>query len=217
MSNALFRAAQVLAGAGVDGDDFADADERRHGDLQAGLQHGRLVLGGGGGALHGRLGLDHLQLDRRRQLEAQRLAFVEDHVGLGVFLHVGHQLADQVGLQRVLVAGFDVHEDVAVAVLVDVFHLTLFQVGLLDLVVGLDAAVQDVAGLQVLELEGEDGPPVAGRVQVAVHHVLELAVVADDDHPLADLAEFDRCHENLRLSMTFAVPANGQGSTSAEG
>ena len=29
------------------------------------------------GALHGRLGLDHLELDRRRQFQVERLALVE--------------------------------------------------------------------------------------------------------------------------------------------
>src|SRR5581483_3136086 len=54
----LVRATQVLAVAGVDLDDVADADERRDRHLQPGLGDRRLVLGGGRRPLQRRVGLD---------------------------------------------------------------------------------------------------------------------------------------------------------------
>src|SRR5262249_10148761 len=93
---------------------------------------------------------------------------------------------------------------------IDVLHLALVEVGLLDLVLRPDAVDGYRTGLKILELELQDRPPVPGRVQVAVHHVIELAVLADEDHALADLTVFDRSHDNLRLqyhpTSTLADP-----------
>src|SRR5262249_30331683 len=94
-----------------------------------------------------------------------------------------------------------VHEDVAVAVLVDVLHVALVEVSLLDLAVGVDLVLGDGPRLEALELELELGAPVPRRVEVAVHDVVELAVLADDDHALADLTVFDRSHDKPPSAM----------------
>ena len=49
-------------------------------------------------------------------------------------------------------------------------------------------------GLQVPHLELEDGPPVPGRVQVAVEALVELPVLADEDHALANVDVLDVGH-----------------------
>jgi hypothetical protein len=144
----------------------------------------------------------HRQLDRRRQLDADRLVLVKHHLGFFVLLEVVDQVADPLAVEVDLVVGLLVHEDVVVALLVEVLHLALVEVGLLDLVVGPEALGDDGAGLEVLELEVEDGAPVPGRVEVAVDDLPELAVLADDDHALAHLAVFDGGHRSVSPAGT---------------
>src|SRR2546421_376383 len=110
----LFGTAEVFAGTGVDRHEVADVDERRDGNLEAGLGDGRLVLGSG-----------------RRPLNRP-------------------------------------------------------------------------SGLEVLELQVEDGSPVARRDEFTVHHGIKLPIVADEDHALASIAIVDRGHKTLRTS---GIPA----------
>src|SRR3954447_5791636 len=70
-------AALVLARLGVDADDVPGVDERRHRDDDAGLAGRRLGLRRRRGALDAGRGVDHLEIDRRGQLDADRIAFVE--------------------------------------------------------------------------------------------------------------------------------------------
>lgn len=165
-----------------------------HRHLDAGFQGGGLELRGGRRPLDRGLGLHDLEFHGGRQFQADRLALVEDDLRLAALLHVEHLVADPFPVQGDLVVRLGVHEDVAVAVLVDVVHLPLVQVSLLDLVLGADPVHGDGAGLEILQLQLQDGPPVAGGVQIPVNHGVELAVVADDDHSLADLTVFDRSH-----------------------
>ena len=67
----------------------------------AGLERGGLDLVGGGRALDGRHGLDDLQVDRLRQLDADRLLAVE----LDLDGHLGLQKADRVAEQLRPAAG----------------------------------------------------------------------------------------------------------------
>src|SRR5262249_62382175 len=85
-------------------------------------------------------------------------------------------------------------------VLVKVLHVASLQIGLFDLVFGMDALVVDEPGLQVLELEAELGGQVARRLEIAIDDVVELLVLADDHHALAHFAVLDRSHET---SVTF--------------
>jgi hypothetical protein len=73
----LARAFEILAGPGVDADDFVLRDER--GDLHdgAGLELGGLVDVGDRRALELGLGLDDLEVDRGGQLDFERAAVEE--------------------------------------------------------------------------------------------------------------------------------------------
>src|SRR5262249_43553289 len=98
--------------------------------------------------------------------------------------------------QRVLVIRLGVHEDVVFPLLVEVLEVFLLQEGDLDLVLRADAVEGDGPRLEVLELELEDGPPIARGVQVPVEALVELPVVADQHHAFADIHVFDRRHNH---------------------
>src|SRR5262249_30672883 len=115
-----------------------------------------------------------------------------------VLLEVKDGVADPVFAEGDLVVGLFVHEDVVVAVLVQVLELARLQVGDLDLVFGFEPPRRHRAGLEVLQLQVDVRAPAAGRVQIAIDDEVELAVVADDDLALANVAVVDRCHEALR-------------------
>ena len=128
---------------------------------------------------------------------------MERDLGVVVLFEVENQVADPLLAERDLVVVFLVHEDVAVAVFVEVLHVARVEVGLLDLVFGVDALVGDEARLEVFQLEAQLGRQVARRLEIAVQHLAELALF-DDDHAAA---EFDVCngrHESLRLLIHLA-------------
>src|SRR5207302_4312297 len=70
------------------------------------------------------------------------------------------------------------------------------EVGLLDLVLGVDADLVDEAGLEALELEGQLGGQVTGGAQLAVHALIQLTILADDHHALADVDVQNRGHDS---------------------
>ena len=77
-----------------------------------------------------------------------------------------------------LVVGGVVHEDVVLAVAVEVLHLPLVDDGLLELLVGPVGAVDDGAGADVLQLGADEGAALARL------HVLELD---DGEEPLGEV------------------------------
>src|SRR5262249_10545373 len=85
----------------------------------------------------------------------------------------------------------------------------LVEVGQLDLVVGVDPAHGDRAGLEVLQLELEDGAPVPGVVEVPIDDDLQPAALADQDHPLADLDVCDRRHPAPPADLRLHRRASG--------
>src|SRR5579883_64966 len=195
----LLGTAKIFAGARINLDDFADTDEGRHCDFQAGFQRGWFVLSGGRRALDGRFGLDHLQLDRRWQFQADRFPVVERDLGVLVLFEIENHFAGQFRAQGDLVVSLLVHEHVVVALFVEVLHWAFVEVRQLDFIIRPETPGRHGARLQVFELQVQNGAPVSRRVQVAVHHGVELAVFTDDDHALSHLAVVDRGHTFLRL------------------
>src|SRR6185436_14356988 len=114
------RSLQVLGLAGIHADDLALLDERRDLDDGAGLERGGLVHVGDGRALERRLGLDHLELDRERHFDGDRAALVELDLADRVLLEPLAVLAEERLVERHLLEVLLVHEDVRVAVLVEV-------------------------------------------------------------------------------------------------
>src|SRR5262249_16381210 len=179
------------------------------------------VLGGGGGTFDRWLGVRNLKLYGCRKVKRNRLAFVQDDVGLVALLHVEHEVPDPLAGQRHLIVGVGVHENEATNFVVDVLDFAVVQVGLLDLVLRSDAIDRDRPRLQILELELENGTPVTGSVKIAVNYVIELAVVPDDYHALANLTVLDRRHKkppssskSLPKSRCPAGRPNSQSSKS---
>ena len=117
----------ILAGVGADADHVAGVDERRHLDDQAGLERRRLDLRAGGRALDAGRGVGDLQIDGRRQLDADRLDRRRTRPGSSSRLQVVHR-SPSASLEM-WICSYDVgvHEVVVVAVLVEVLHLALVE------------------------------------------------------------------------------------------
>src|SRR5262245_50301780 len=79
-SSMELRAALVLAGLGVDPNQVAGVDERRHRDHEAGFDGGGLDLRARRRALDPGRRVEHLEIDRRGELDADRRAVVELHL-----------------------------------------------------------------------------------------------------------------------------------------
>src|SRR4051794_21285855 len=161
-------ATEVTTVARVDLDLLALGDEQRHLDGGAGLESGRLVAAGGTVALNAWLRVGDRQLDRDRELDVEHGVLVPSHgrrhVLEQIVLRAGDRLAGHVDL----VVGLAVHEDVVGAVLVEVLHLALVDDSDIDLGAGVEGAVDDLAGQQVLELGADE------RATLARLDVLEL-------------------------------------------
>ena len=93
-------------------------------------------------------------------------AVVEVDLHVGVGQQVARLALEEVGRQRQLLVVFLVHEDVAVAVLVEVLHVARVDEGALDLVLGAEALVGLGAGLDVLHLDLHEGAAAAADVHV---------------------------------------------------
>src|SRR5665647_2323446 len=165
-------AAEVAAIARVDLHLLAGHDEQRDLDLQAGLDGRRLGAAGRPVTLQAGLGVGDLELDRRGHVDEERDALVDGHRDRAVLeevvLGVAHRLFRDDELRVVGV----VHEHVAVAVVVQVLHLAAVHGGRVDLGVGVERAVDDLAAQHVLELRAYD------RVALA-----RLVVLEPDDAP----------------------------------
>src|SRR5215211_1788107 len=132
----VVHAADVPAVAGVDLDLLAGAHEQRHLDSGAGLQLGRLGAAGGAVALQTRVGVLDDQLDTGRQFDVERSGVVQRDDDLGVLQQVVGVAAHRLGRDVDLVVGVGVHEDEVGALLVQVGHAALVDVGGLDLGAG---------------------------------------------------------------------------------
>src|SRR5262249_39464712 len=82
----------VFAGFGVDADPIAFVDEGRDGDDEPGFERGGLDLRAGSGALDAGHGLLDEEIDRRRELDADRFFAVE----LDADQCLGHQVARRI-------------------------------------------------------------------------------------------------------------------------
>ncbi len=100
-------------------------DEERNVDGRAGLQPSGLGRVRGGVAAKAGVGLHDLQLDVRRQVDADRRAVVELHVHDHSVLQEVRGVADQVALKRDILERLLVHEVIAVGVVVEHLHLTV--------------------------------------------------------------------------------------------
>ena len=192
VKGSVFLAAHVFTGAGIDRDDFTGTNEGRHVDLEARFQRGWFVLGRRRGAFKRWFGFDDLKVYGGGKFKADRLAFVQHDRAVVVFLEIQDGVAYPIFVEIVGIERFHIAENKVIAFLVQVLHGAIVEIGLLDLVFWLETVDGHRASVQVLHFEGQDGAPVAWRVQIAIHHGVELLVLANDNHSLAHFAVFNR-------------------------
>ena len=126
--------------------------------------------------------------------DADRPAVVEVDLHVGVGQQVAGLAFEEVGVELHLLVVFLVHEDVAVAVLVEVLHLARIDERALDLVLGAEALVGLGALVDVLHLDLHERAAAPADV-----HVVALQHAPDPLVPLEELAGpdldcFDFCH-----------------------
>ena len=98
--------------------------------MVAGLQ-----LIGDGCPLHGGWGVGHGEINRLRQADADRIAFVQIEGDLHIGDKIVHRAAKQVFRQSNLLVILGVHEAVLIAGFVQIFHFPLFECDPVDFVV----------------------------------------------------------------------------------
>ena len=168
------------------------ADMRRHHRADAVREHRRLVGRGGRLALHRRLGLDDLERHPLRQLDRDRVALEDrEHAGHAL-LEVDRLVADHVARDGDLLVALRVHEDVVVAVLVEVGVLAVLDEGALDLLGGLvalrrlhpvgDAAHVDLGRRRALAREEAFGREDGVELAVDLEDVALADGAGDDSH-----------------------------------
>jgi lysyl-tRNA synthetase class 2 len=176
-----------------DADDLAFVDEQRQPHDGAALELRGLLTAGSRVASDARVGLDDLELDviRRSHVERHTVPERDDagHLLLEPHLRVGHgRFAG-----RELLEGVRLHEVEEIAVVVQVLHVLVHDVGRFGRVAGLERALDDAARLQVSD------PHAVERLALAGLHVLVLEdrvriAVEQDLHPAAKLVGAVNCH-----------------------
>jgi hypothetical protein len=191
----------------VDLDLLAFLDEERHLDLHAGFEDGDL-----GDAAAGRvparagLGRGHRHFDVRRELDGDRTAVV----GLNLHHHVVRQkkavVPDRVGIERKSLETRLIHEVVAAAIRILVRRRQPGQIGLVELLSGLERPVENGAGEQVAHLQPHEGLPAAGRGlrHVDVETVIRGVLVLEIHLPL-DLDRLNHARHTRHSRVLAAV------------
>ena len=100
-------------------------------------------------------------------------------------------LANGLGRHVGLLIGLDVHEDVALAVLVRVLHITTVNSGGLHLETGVEGLIDSFAGQDVLDLGTHEGGPLTRLDVLELDHLPQLAFEIEHQ---AVLQVVRRCH-----------------------
>jgi hypothetical protein len=162
---------------------LAFGDEQRHTDLEAGLERGQLGDAAARGiAAHTGLGRGDGQLDMRWKLQPDRTTVIS----LNLYRDVVHQqltiVADHRGVEGNRVECLLVHEVMRVVVAVKIGGGDGVEIGLPELLAGLEALVEDGAGEQIPHLDSDQRLAAPGcrfrnlDVQTVVRGILELEV-----------------------------------------
>ncbi len=159
---------------------------RRHHDASAVRQFRRLVGRRGGLALHRRLGLDDLEGDAGRKLDADGRAVEHREHADHAFLQVDRLVAEHLVRHDDLVVALLVHERVAVGILVEIREVRILDEGALDLLGRLVAVGRLHAVGEPAHVDLRRRRALAGMEALGGEHDIELAVLALDDVALAD-------------------------------
>ena len=157
-----------------------DRDEGRHQHADAVFEHGRLVGGGRGLALHDRIGFGDGQRHLVGQRDADRPLVVKLDGDHHAVLQEGGAVADEILLQLELLVAFGVHEHQRVALLVEEGEILLLQPDLLDRLGGAEALVELGAVDQVLQFDLVVGAALAGLDVIGPDRHPQAAIMLDD-------------------------------------
>src|SRR5665213_648236 len=158
----------VFTGTRVDLDEFTGSDEQRDLHDESSLESRGLSCARYTVSLDTGLGLGDRQLDRRGQFHSNDLVVVQDQHRLASLFEIFGRLAKALGGHRHLVVGRLVHEDVVVAVAVQVLRVALVHHRLLQAFVRPVRALDDGPGTGVAQLGAHE------RATLARLDVLEL-------------------------------------------
>src|SRR5713101_1180066 len=161
---------------GIDSDDIALIDKKRHVEGEPGLHGRRLATTGRRIALEAGRGFRDLEVDGGGQLDPQWAALVHQHGDRGVFLEVLQGVAQLVVAKGELIVALQVHEKVAVTVAVKVLHGHL-----LDPSAGKPVFVPE---LLVDDRPAADVPQLGAEKRVAAGILALLELEHDPEFPL---------------------------------
>src|SRR5580700_215337 len=157
----LVGSADVAAVARVDADDVTALDEERNLHGGAGLELRGLRRIRRRIAAKAGVGLDDLQFDVSRQIDADRRSIVKLHVDHHAVLEKVGGSADEIALQRYVLERLLVHEVKAVGVVVEHLHLPVVDNGALEFLAGAKGSLEGRAGLDVLQARSDEGRPLS--------------------------------------------------------
>ena len=157
--------------------DLAVVDKWRDLRLEAGLERRFLELACCGGVLDAGRGVGDLEINGRRQFDAQDVAVVEQGgdglVGLDELQGVAEYVVWDGGLLVALI----VHEHGAARVGVEVLQLPAIQVDLLNVLAGAEAFFDVRGGAKVFQLDLGVRRPLTGLDVLKVGHEVDFAVL----------------------------------------
>jgi hypothetical protein len=162
---------------------------------KTGLSQCGLEGTGCGGALESRLGLCNREHHARRQLQADGPLVVEVHLHFGVRQQITDLRFQQITRQVELLERLLVHEDVSIAVVVQVLHRTSLDEGPLDLFICSEALVVLGAGFDVLHFHLHERTAATAHVHVVGLEHAPDALVPFDQITRADFGCQDFCHQ----------------------
>ena len=135
----------------------------------------------------------HHQVDRQRQLDADRLAAVELHLDHHLGEQVIHRITEGLARDVDLLERVGVHEVVVGAVVVHVLHRTLVERRALDEIFRSQFVVGQGAAADIARLHAHEAAEVAGRDVLYIERA-EQVLVQLEQHALAQLRRLNRGH-----------------------
>src|SRR5450759_719556 len=158
----LFYPLEILSAARVDANLVAFIDEQRNHKREPGLDFRGLVGARSGITLDTRLSLRDNRLDECGQLDADRLLEEVHNVDNDVLDEILGPIAKVIPGQSDALVGCGVHAGVDAVGIVQILHLLVLEICALDLLVGTEGLLDDVAGHEVIHLQADKWRALAG-------------------------------------------------------
>lgn len=169
-------AAHVFARTSVDFSNFAFLHEQGHTDHRAGAQSGWFATGAGGIAFKTRVSFDDFQFHEIRWAHVQRLTVIKGDLAHVFFFEPLSGVANSRFVGLLLLKVVRVHEVPELAVVENVLHLYIKNVGAFEAVAGFESTFPYFAGFQVAELYSVESLALAGFYEFVFDNVARVAV-----------------------------------------